>query len=360
MLTLTDAISHFRLGLKVLAGLVVGGVFIYILVLVVRAVIPDGPPPPPQRAFGDLPEIDFPSTDVVASEFEYELNTISGALPALPDRLPVYKTVSIEGNLLALQNTRSDAGRLGFSIGEVKLSDTIYQWQKQTGEILKIDIVSRNFDIISSFLSVSQKEVLGGTTEKQLVTRVFSLLEGLNAQTAGVVQDNAQVSYYQVQNQRLLPVEDIRDATVARVDLFQDPVETQQFIFNGEETTTLPIVYSQAGQSQLHFLLERGSTGPRIVEGHYTRVVLDRESFSTYPLKTSVQAFEDLKAGEAYIANYDPNDTFVDIIEMELGYFVGGIDQGYVMPVVRFLGNNFEAYVPAISKTIEPTTTEEE
>jgi len=83
--------------------------------------------------------------------------------------------------------------------------------------------------------------------------------------------------------------------------------------------------------------------------GNYKYANVDRELFSTYPVKTVEEAWSDLKAGNYWPAvDVSPGD--VAIKNIYLAYFEPVSLTNYLQPIFVFEGDqNFVAYVPAVS-----------
>jgi hypothetical protein len=89
--------------------------------------------------------------------------------------------------------------------------------------------------------------------------------------------------------------------------------------------------------------------GKRIVEVNYKYANIDREMYSTYPIKTTEEAWNELKAGNYWPAS-DVNGIDVAINNVYLAYFEPVSLTNYLQPIYVFEGNqDFVAYVPAIT-----------
>ena len=356
MISLANATGNVRLFVKigggVLAALIVGFV---IYQVVTKYIESRKPPPPPEQGFGTLPITAFPAPVQPAGNYSYSIDTLDGKLPALPDRLPVYLTEKPSESFLSLQQARESVGNLGYTQGESRLDRTLYQWTNPNGSIIRYNILSKNFDIASDYMTSSASGVFRSAETGELFGNASSIPTqlGIDSEDLSNAQDSA-YGFYKISGAQLLPVEKIEQAQVVRVDLFQKDVEVNPFKFDGEQVTTLPVVYPQAGKSTMNFFLTPGLSGGKVAEVHFVQYPVSSES-SDYPLKSADQAWKDLEAGDAYLAKYDPNVKNVAITKVELGYFLGNTDNGYAMPVIRFQGKNFEAYVDAINRNPQPT-----
>ena len=120
-----------------------------------------------------------------------------------------------------------------------------------------------------------------------------------------------------------------------RVDFFQANIDN------------LPIFYDSDLTSTINLLVGKENDGLKIVEAHYSHKNISDES-STYGIKTAAEAFLDIKQGKAYIA-VKPNTNNVSIKNAYLGYYLGNETRDFLMPVIVFQGDNFVAYVSAVT-----------
>ncbi len=356
MISLANATGNVRLFVKigggVIAALVVGFV---IYQVVTKYIESQKPPAPPEQAFGQLPPVAFPAPAQPAESYTYAVDTLDGKLPAIPDRLPVYKTQKPTESFLSLQQAREKVGNLGYTQGETRLDRVLYQWTNPNGDVIRYNILNDNFDIASSYMTGTSSGTFRDIEPGELVGDVFALATQLGVDTDGL-QDaqNSKYGLYTISGTQLLPVESINQARVVRVDLVQKDLLVPQFTLDGKKIATLPVVYPQTGKSTMNFFLIPGRAGGKVAEAHFAEFPATDVS-SDYPLKTIDAAMKDLEDGDAYLAMYDPNVTSVAISKVGLGYFMGNTDSGYAMPVVIFQGKNFEAYVDAIDRNPKPT-----
>lgn len=232
MITLADATGNVRLIAKILAGviaLILIGVVVFQLVS--RYIESRKPAEAPAQAFGELPPVPFPPPPIAATAFSYRVNTLDGKLPALPDRLPVFKTFVPSESLLSLQQGRDVVEGLGYTTGEARLDKTLYQWSKPTGEVIKYNILTNNFDIFSSALTGSPSATFKDVSDAEVVSQVITLASQLGVDTNALSgPEESAVSTYTLKNSVLTPIDDLANANIARVDLFQKPLSVPRNI----------------------------------------------------------------------------------------------------------------------------------
>ena len=292
------------------------------------------PPPPPTVIYGKLPELIFPK-NLSNQTFSYTINTVSGVLPVLPDRVSVSPVSSNVPSLLALERAEEKAAQAGFAVKSTSFSETIYNWteEKSPFRTLSMDIVSSNFKITNnSFIAndIAPDETIAKRTVNAILTKMSLLPSDID-------ESKTKTEFLAFTNSQFTKATSQSNANAVRVDLFQKNIND------------LPIYYPNPPYSTMNFIVAKNGFEQQIIQASFTHFSLKDES-STYPLKTAKEAFSDLQNNKAYIASYNGNDNAVQIKNVILGYYLGEIDQKYLMPVIIFEGdNNFVAFVSAIT-----------
>lgn len=289
------------------------------------------PPAAPQEKFGKLLPITFPQQSGNTPLFR--INTVSGTLPAFPPTINVFQLLALQPSITALQTARERATSLGYTQNQRVVTTDEYSWTRATvNNTLRYNIVSLHFSVNSDYLTSPPQG--GGVSDKAtLLKTVGDFMGALGSNQSDITLNNSVLSYYFVQDGRLIETPDPASATVARAYIIQNPVEN------------LPIYYPTL-PSTLYFTLSNGN----VVDASYNHFTPDLTSFSTYPLKTANAAFQDLADGKGFIVS-PTTDSPVDITDVSLGYYLGNEEnQTYLMPIIVFTGkNNFKAYVNALA-----------
>jgi hypothetical protein len=305
--------------------------------------------PTPQAAptvgFGKLPKMDLP-TNVVSGDFTYTLDTISGFLPAFPDRERVYPMLSTTTSLLDLDRAREKVSHMGFDLKtqgkviEKSLSPTVYTWTETDGAVRSVTMntVTNTFSLVSPFLT---DPLLASTTvtftpddAKQHAQDFFGD-SGLFPSSIDTTLTTT--SLFSVTNNTLIPATKIDTAQLMRVDFFQK---------NQDE---LPFVYTYPPRTNITAIVDGGSFQGKVMQANYFYQQMGDKS-ETYPIINSAQAFDELKQGRAYIASYTGTSSSIKIKTISLAYFLPNKETKYVYPVFVFKGtDNFIAYLPAIT-----------
>lgn len=338
LMSLAQVTKETRILLKIAAVASVLAVIIFLIFkggVIVKTMFFPSPVAPPEQKFGKLPEITFPKSNEAVPEFS--INTVSGTLPGFPDRLKVYQLKKNPVNITALSNAKNRASGAGYSNYLQSLTSTVHKWSKPgRNNILTYDIVSFNFSVESDFATSPS---FSSTISPGLdyLKPATDLIDMLGADKSDIDIGKAKTAYYNIVNTNLTPA-DPTNAQVVRFDFFQNPVDK------------MTIYYPVYNASPLYMIVANASTGLEVVSGQFHHFTPDATSSSTYPLKSSVTAYEDLKNGKGFIVSPAPGSS-VEITGVDLGYYLGTDDnQEYLLPIVVFTGkNNFLAYVDAIA-----------
>jgi hypothetical protein len=343
---------------KMFKGILITGGIIITIILIVNIVRIASkilyPPPPefPTVAFGKLSPIAFPDASVKDS-FTYSLNTLSGKLPTLPDKVQVYKINKPSVMLLNVDNARGKVAEIGFvndpkkQYHELALTPTKFQWQIVTSDLFRtiiMDTNTYNFKLTTSYRTYQPlltQTFLSDETSAKDVAKSF--LQNMSLYTDDIDEVKTKAQSLMLKDGVLVPADNSSDTQIMRVDLYQKDIDK------------LPIYYPTYPFSLLYFLImARASNTDDVLEANFYHQTVATES-ATYPIKTAQEAYDDLAAGKAFVSNYFGTDQSISITDISLGYYLGETDQKYVMPVIVFQNtqnkDNFFAFVSAIKDT---------
>lgn len=323
------------------AGIILGillGLFLLIkLVFFIKELILPTPPPPPTASFGKLPQIFFPSG--IKKKFSYTIDTISGQLPALPDRTKVYEMNKPKPDILAVKRASEKVAILKFNPQPEHLSDILYRWSSPGSPpksfVLNVKIAS--FTLYSPYLT--DQFVLSGTSlpdQKRAVSEAQAFLQTLELYPEDIDEEKTKTELFSITNGVITPALSISAAKLISVDFFQKSIDDMQ------------VVYPAGPSSTINFVIAGGQFEPQVVSGRFFYQKIADKS-STYPIKTAEESYEELKKGNAYVAAHQGENLNIVIKKVYLGFYIEGREQKYLMPVVVFEGtNNFVAYVSAV------------
>lgn len=340
MAHLADVTREVRIALKLLTASLIVVVFLFIFFKggsIMKNLFFPTPPPPPEEKFGKLPRISFPAQKI--GNIKYKINTLSGDLPGLTDRINVYKVKRKTPSIIALQTVRENLKSQGFSENEVKINDSLYQWNSNNQVVIQYNIFNDYFKITSNFLVNPPPPPKEGTKKDRVFSVTTDFLQGLGFETSDFTQEESNIDYLKITNGTLTMAENQNDAQFVRIDLFQKNIDKDYKIY-----------YPSAKNSTTYFIFKNDSSPSKIVAGKYQHLIPDNSS--SYPIITAESAFEELKKGNALVFNDNAKTKdIIDITDISLGYYAGEENQQYFLPIIVFKGNGFKAYVQAIPET---------
>ncbi len=342
MPTLSQAAAESRVILK-WGGIILAVLIIILLVFrggaALRKALFPTPPAPPTVSFGKLPLVIFPS-NVSDKDFNYSLDTVTGALPTFPDRIKVYKMSPIPPDLLALKKAKSKVSSVGFTNPELPVSAKVYQWNSDDplNRSITMDIFSTDFALSSTF--ISDPVVTSAINLPDPQTAIATGQEFLSSMSSfpdDIDTTKTKTLLFSINNNTLTPATSVSNSRVIEVDFFQKDI-------NG-----LPIYYPKAVNSTMNVLVVGGRDHPQVAQVNFSHQSVSDES-GTYPIKTAKEVYDLLKQGRGYIASYFGVATDISIKNVFLAYYIGDKKQQFLFPIAVFQGDNgFFAYVPVVT-----------
>lgn len=114
---------------------------------------------------------------------------------------------------------------------------------------------------------------------------------------------------------------------------------------------TYPIVTANYPSSQHYVMVGTKGTSGEVVKANINYFERSKDQIGIYPLRSTDQAFEDLKNGKGLVISSSQPDGEVKIKKVFMAYFEPETYQEYLQPIYVFLGENkFVAYVPAVTE----------
>ncbi len=301
------------------------------------------PPPPPTMGFGPLPRLKFPQNGQY--QYNFILQTPTGTFPQFSDRANVYYIPPKKASLFAKQQADSLAASYQFSGSGDKINQTVYQWQRRIPQPLtmKIDIITGAFSYEYQWEAdtslLSDKRPL---TEDQIYQIALAFLKKESQKLTDIDFLKGKLSYYKVAGGSLVPSISLSEADFIKVDYFRNDIDN------------IPVLTYKPQDGIISLLVSKSSQyDKQIITARYDYYQVNYEQPETYPLTPIALAWEQLKAGNGYIASNTNNSDQITIRRIELAYFDPPIQQEFFQPVYVFKGDgDFIAYVPALDEQI--------
>ena len=338
MTTLTETASFSRKAIvrvgKLLALIV--GVYIVFRIggLVFNAVFPPAPPPP-TVAFGKLPQLDLSEGIASPDNLALKVETISGDIPNLVSSTKVFAVKNPDVTFGTLNDAASIATRLGFLAqtqdlgqGKVRFADA-----KQSGKFLTIEAATNNFKLESNFLDTAAILSSRPKSLESVGAMATDFIKNFGVSDVDYPSDLISTFLFSVDNGKLVNANSLSSANVVQV------------IFGRADLDKIGIMSLNANYPLVWVMVsDKG-----VLAGEKSSNQIQKFKFSTYPLKGSMAAFEELKSGRG-IFNKLPRDNNFSIRNVRLAYVETRRLQSYLQPVYIFEGDdNVLAYLPAVA-----------
>lgn len=292
----------------------------------------------PTVKYGILPGISFPEKTAAKKNFSFELP--NDEVPNFGDQTKVYVIYRPNTTFLALQEDTETAKSFGFTAEPVELKTGIYEFKDTTNnKTLTVNVLDGDFEITYPYASdqmlLTEVEVPNKSNAIEVASNFLNRGDKL---VTDLKNGEQVVSYWKIDGGTLQSVSAQSEANAVRVDFYRKSFDD------------LGLLSSNFGQASVSVLIS-GSTveAKKIIGASFKDLNIDRESYSTYPIKTGEEAIEELKSGNYWTAR-DVSNTEVTIRKMYLAYYEPTTLTNYLQPIFVFEGdNNFVAYIPAIT-----------
>jgi hypothetical protein len=299
-------------------------------------------PPPPTVLFGQLPKLNFPQNDWTNIKPDYRLETIQGTLPKIQNITKVFFIPNEGPNLLGLEKATKQALKLGFQLEPQQINERIYRWSNGLTPSTTLDIDINNNSFRQLYDYANDQEVITSKnlpTNQQGAQEAKTFLSGNGFLESDLATGSADFVYLKYLPPNLLPVTSLSEADFMRVNLFRSDLDGLKILPPNPRNSLVSILFSGIK-----------TVGRRIIEVNYNYYPIDRETFSTYPLKNTQTAWEEFQKNQGFIANLGENETNEIVIrKVSLAYYDADRPQHFLQPVYVFEGDhNFIGFLPAI------------
>lgn len=143
---------------------------------------------------------------------------------------------------------------------------------------------------------------------------------------------------YDKESRQISTLESSEGANMVELDYYREDVDVY------------PVVTTTYYNSPHYVIAAMRGTSLDIVKAQVAYFERSKDQVGIYPLRTSDQAFEDLKTGKGMVISSSQPDGEVKIKKVFLAYYDPDTYQEYMQPVYVFLGENkFVAYVMAVT-----------
>lgn len=293
----------------------------------------------PTVKYGVLPKNVFPMKEFTTKNFTFEFT--NDVTPTFSDQAKVYVIYRSTTEILALEEAKEVAKKFGFTGDPSEVGKGLYEFKDdKTSRTLTMNVLEGDFNLKYPYLSDSSiLDAKDTPTKEKAIEAATSFLESGDKYSDDLDKGKKEVSYWKISDGTMTAVGAISEANAAKVEFYREYLDDKW-----------EIVSPQSGQASVSILVS-GSTenDKKIIEANFKYANIDRESYSTYPIKTSTEAIADLKAGNYWPAS-DVSLENVTIRNIDLAYYEPVTLTQYLQPIYVFKGDsNFVAYVSAVT-----------
>jgi len=298
-------------------------------------------PTPPDIKFGPMPVIVFPQKTFETKNFTLELPKDS--FPKFPTQAKVYVIYRPISILTALETDTQTANRLGFHSKPVEVKTGVYQFTKaDLDQTLTMNVLDGSFLLTYPYkndqILINSKDL---PDDKQAISLSKNFLDSANKFPDDLEEGNQTITYWRISSQAIKRVSSFSEANATKVEFNRQNLDDKY-----------PVVSSNPDAPPISILISASSVeAKRIIDVSYKYTPIDRQSFSTYPLRSVDQAWDDLKTGQ-YWPSRDSQNSSITIRNVYLAYYEPTNLTNFLQPIYVFEGDsNFVAYVSAIDPT---------
>ena len=282
----------------------------------------------PELKWGVLPKPSFIQNSISSSNYSYSLDTETGDLPSdFPKLLKVYFIPQLGTTLLASDKSKSLAKSFNFINGPDLTSPTLYKYTDVNNNNFEVDLNTGNFKF----------QRIVATDSARIQNPNFKTTEDIAANFKSFLADRGLLTDSLRNGKNKTTYESLPSGEqTATVSLWQENIDD------------LPIETAQYNSGIVKAILnDSQDVLNRYLSLEYFYWGIDKQTSSTYPLKTIGSAFNELKSGGGVVL-VEPKTPKVSVAKAYLAYYLPLEYTPYLQPIYVFEGENFVGYVAAI------------
>lgn len=277
-----------------------------------------------------------------SANYTFTLDTIEGVPVTEAETAKVFYLPEANATLGFRENIYLMAKTLGFDTELTKYrlqgSSAVFADNQQK---LTIDIKNYNFDYEYNQLSQEADRLADARipSEGQILNAARDVLKNVGRYPEEIARGKTNIIYlaFNPETEQLQVVNSPDLANMVEVDFYRPNI--------GE----IPVVAPRYFNSQNYVIMLFDSKGYKVIRSKIRFFEASTAQVGVYPLKSGDDAWRELNEGKGMVVSAPEGATNISIKRMFLGYLDPDIYQSYLQPVYVFLGENFAAYVPAVS-----------
>lgn len=292
----------------------------------------------PDTKFGILPAIQFPTSNVSSANFLYSLDTETGNLPKIgidkgfDKNVKVYFVIQTSASLLSPEKTQALAEKFEISSQPEIISDTKYKFTSEDKALL-VDLDTGNF-LYTNEATKAENTPLA--EDELLVSGFKKILSSIGILNEDLSNGVSKINLLKVSGSDFISTREKTEARAAQISLWPQALENKAIYTASFDNSLVNAVVLESAQELKNY-----------ASLDFTYYPIDNTTYATYPLKSTDDAFEELKNGKGIVV-VEPDKPQVSITSVSLGYYLGKNYSPYLQPIFVFEGPQFAAYVPAV------------
>lgn len=291
----------------------------------------------PEIKWGSLPSPEFPPSKATATNFSYTIDTQSGllSLEKFPKISKVYFIPKGVTTFLAGQRATDIASKFGITTTPEILSETKYRFSSNDKNItINLDTSNFLYQKDASAAASTATPITNSTT--QLAQDFKNFLSNKSLLNEEIREGPVKIGYYKFNDKSLIPT-DATEAQAIQISIWPKDMDKKSIVTPSNEKSLISAIFVKSALDLENYITL-----------DYVYWPIDQTTFTTYPLKTAEEGFNDLRAGKGVVI-LAPNNSQASVTSIKLSYFQGDKYSPYLQPVYVFEGPSFIAYVAAIS-----------
>ena len=342
-----------------IVALAAGAIFVLVLLWLVwvgfnaiyKALFPPEPPIP-VALFGKLARPPLPKTKVDFSNTVFNIDLPEGNLPSTPEGLAVYPIPGPSGTLTSLDEANKKVKVLGFRERPKKLSEVNYLWTTSDNKAKSLRMNIATGEFFFKYDHLKDPLILKGVfkiREEDAIKAAKRFLNRLRTFPEELDNELTQVRFYKQTGKKRRGATSFSEANIVEVLFYRKPIQGKYPFVQQVPKSSFVRVVLGAGQNV--------DTG--VAEAEFVFWNIDLKNPSSYPLRTSLGAWEDFQKGKAsFVLGATKQFDEIFLGEVTIGYFETKSYQAHLQPVYVFTGSgtykgklvDFVAYLPAVSE----------
>lgn len=292
----------------------------------------------PTVKYGLLPKLVFPAKNTEVKTFTFELP--NDEVPEFNDQAKVYVIYRPNKTFLALEEDTKTAANFGFSGQPVEIKTGVYEFKDNVNnKTLTVNVLTGDFTVTYPYTSdqLLMSDSVKMPSKSEAISTASTFLSKGGKLTNDLKDGEKIVTFWKIEGDGLKSVSSQSEANAARVDFYRQSLDDKS------------LISTNFGQASVSILVS-GSTldAKKIIGVNFKDISVNKESYSTYPIKTGQDVIDSLNSGNFWTAK-DVTNKEVVIRKIYLAYFEPTTLTNYLQPIFVVEGdNNFVAYIPAI------------